>query len=142
MITGWIELIKKSFARKNDFVSVDARRFSAGYKVKDYEMITSAPSCSSRVISEMPKEPQTAVMSPSSEYNDSISAVSPQSQPDHFRKELKYVSPTLSFSTPRPPSAGRGGPGREWDPASTHARSSVARPSWGTDNGFWKINEI
>ena len=138
MITGWIELIKNPFTKKNDFVSVDARRFSTGHKIKDYEMITSPPSCAS----DMPKEPQAAVVSPSSEYDDSISAFSPQSQTDHFGKELKYVSPTLSFSTPRPPSAGRGGAGREWDPASTHAKPSVARPSWGTENSFWKINEV
>ena len=138
MITGWIELLRKPFTKSNDFVSVDARRFSAGHKARDYEMITSPPSRGSRIVTETPKEPQIAVLSPSSIYEDSISSASPKSQADYFGKELKYVSPTLSFSTPRPPSAGRGGPGREWDPASTHARPSVTRPSWGSD---WKIYE-
>ena len=141
MITGWIELIRKPFTRSHDFVSVDARRHSTGNKTKNYEMITSPPSRTSRAVVEAPEEPQAAILSPSSEYDDSISAYSPKSQTDYFGKEFKYVSPTLSFSTPRPPSAGRGPPGREWDPASTHAKPSNTRPSWGMDSSFWKIHE-
>ena len=140
MITGWIELIRKPFIKSNDFVSVDARGHSAGPKTKNYEMITSPPSRASRAVMETPKEPQTAILSPSSEYDDSISAYSPNSQTDYFAKEFKYVSPTMSFSTPRPPSAGRG-PGREWDPTSTHAKPSNTRTSWGMDSNFGKIHE-
>ena len=132
MITGWIELIRKPFAKSSEFVSVDARRFSASHNMKNYEMITSPPSRASRV----PKEPPSAMLSPSSEYEDSISTYTPSSKTDYFGKEVQYVSPTLSFSTPRPPSAGRGGMGREWDPASTHARSSVTR-----HDSFAKIYE-
>ncbi|KAL8784466.1 MAG: hypothetical protein Q9195_009043 [Heterodermia aff. obscurata] len=141
MITGWIELIRKPFTKSTDFVSVDARRHSAVHNIKSYELITSPPSRASKAVMETPKEPQTAILSPSSEYDDSTLAYSPKSQTDYFGKEFKYVSPTLSFSTPRPPSAGRGPPGREWDPASTHAKPSNSRPSWGMDNNFWKIHE-
>lgn len=141
MITGWIELIRKPFTKSNDFLSVDARRFSAGHKTGNYEMITSPPSRARRDIVDTPKEPQTAIVGRNSEYDGSISTMSPRSQTDCFGKELEYVSPTLSFSTPKPPRAGRGGPGREWDPANTHARPSAGRPSWGMDSNFWKIHE-
>lgn len=103
MITGWVELIRKPFAKPSEFVSVDARRFSASHNIKNYEMMTSPPSHASREL----KEPPSAILS---------------SNTDYFGKEVQYVSPTLSFSTPRPPSAGR-----EWDPTSTHAKPSVTR---------------
>ena len=141
MLSGWIELIRKPFSRSSDFVSVDARRYNAGRNIKNYEMITSPPSRASRVPVQTPKEPPSAMLSPSSEYEDSISAFSPSRKTDYFGKEVQYVSPTLSFSTPRPPSAGRGGVGREWDPASTHAKPSATRPSWGRDDSFAKIYE-
>ena len=132
MITGWIELIRKPFVKSSEFVSVDARRFSASHNIKNYEMITSPPSHASRD----PKEPPSAILSPRSEYADSISTFSPSSKTDYFGKEVQYVSPTLSFSTPRPPSAGRGGVGREWDPCSTHAKPSFTR-----HDSFAKIYE-
>ena len=132
MITGWIELIRKPFAKSSEFVSVDARRFSASHNIKHYEMITSPPANASRE----PKEPPSAILSPSSEYEDSISTFSPSSKTDYFGKEVEYVSPTLSFSTPRPPSAERRGVAREWDPASTHAKPSVTR-----QDSFAKIYE-
>ena len=112
MFPAWFELIRRPFIKSHDFVSVDARRFSAN--PKNYEMITSPPV---RAM-DTPRVPDSAVVSPG---NDSISTFSPSSQVDYFGKEAKYTSPTFSFSTPRPPSAGRGY-GREWDPERTHAR--------------------
>ena len=143
MIAGWIDLMRKPFTRSNDFVSLDARRFSTNPNNKNYEMITSPPSRASRVVStDTPKEPPSAMLSPSSEHDDSISAFSPSSKTDYFGKEVQYVSPTLSFSTPRPPSAGRGSMGREWDPISTYARPSITvRPAWERDDSFAKIYE-
>lgn len=112
MVPAWIELIRRPFVKSHDFVSVDVRRHTV--KPKDYEMITSPPG---RPL-ETPREPAPAVVSPG---NESISTFSPSSKVDYFGKEAKYTSPTLSFSTPRPPSAGKGY-GREWDPERTHAK--------------------
>ncbi|KAL8848428.1 MAG: hypothetical protein Q9221_006535 [Calogaya cf. arnoldii] len=113
MIPAWVELIQKRFARKHDFVSVDARRFSA--TGRPYEVINSPPQSAYT-----PKAPQAAVTSPSID-GDTIAVLSPQSQTDYFNRDAKYVSPTMSFSTPRPPSSGRY-QAREWDPVNTYAR--------------------
>ncbi|KAL8666725.1 MAG: hypothetical protein Q9202_001263 [Teloschistes flavicans] len=116
MVPAWIELIRKTFRPSHqDFASVDARRFSAS--PRHYEMITSPPQTAYSTL----KMPEAAVTSPSID-GDTIAVVSPQSQKDYFPRDAKYVSPTMSFSTPRPPSSGRH-QGREWDPSSTHARS-------------------
>ncbi|KAL8825024.1 MAG: hypothetical protein Q9191_004667 [Dirinaria sp. TL-2023a] len=112
MIPAWFELMKRPFGKSQEFVSVDARGFSANPKT--YEMITSPPT---RPL-DTPREPESAIVSPGS---DSISTFSPSSRVDYFGKEATYASPTLSFSTPRPPSAGRGY-GREWDPERTFAK--------------------
>ena len=112
MIPAWFELLKRPFAKSHDFVSVDARRFSANPKT--YEMIASP---SARPLG-TPREPESAIVSPGS---DSVSTFSPSSKADYFGKEATYASPALSFSTPRPPSAGRGY-GREWDPERTYAK--------------------
>lgn len=121
MIPAWIELLKRPFAKQSEFVSADARRFAN--ETKNYEMITSPPSRAA----ETPREPPSAVVSPGS---DSISTFSPSSKIDYFGKEAIYRSPSLSFSTPRPPSAGRNY-GREWDPSSTHAKSTQGMTSFG-----------
>lgn len=138
MITGWIDLIKKPFQESHDFVSVDARRSSASHNIKNYEMMTSPPSRASRVPRDTHEKSQPVAFSPSSEYEESISTFSPSSKTDYFGKEVQYVSPTLSFSTPRPPSAGRRAR-REWDPASTHAKPSATRPSRGWDDTSGKM---
>ncbi|KAL8657081.1 MAG: hypothetical protein Q9226_002273 [Calogaya cf. arnoldii] len=113
MIPAWVELIRKRFARKHDFVSVDARRFST--TGRPYEVINSPPQSAYT-----PKAPQAAVTSPSVD-GDTIAVLSPQSQTDYFTRDANYVSPTMSFSTPRPPSSGRY-QAREWDPVNTYAR--------------------
>ncbi|KAI4151206.1 MAG: hypothetical protein L6R39_002088 [Caloplaca ligustica] len=114
MIPAWIDLIRRRFTRSHDFVSVDAKRFSAG--PRHYEMITSPPQTAYATL----KSPDAVITSPSIG-GDTIAVLSPESQHDYFPRDAKYVSPTMSFSTPRPPSSGRH-QGREWDPASTHAR--------------------
>lgn len=114
MIPAWIELIRNRFARrKHDFVSVDAKRFSTNGR--PYEIITSPPQSTYT-----PKVPEAAVTSPSLD-GDTIAALSPPKQNDYFTRDAKYVSPAMSFSTPRPPSSGRC-QGREWDPVNTYAR--------------------
>ncbi|KAL8806689.1 MAG: hypothetical protein Q9182_001217 [Xanthomendoza sp. 2 TL-2023] len=114
MIPGWIELIRKRFAPKHDFVSVDAKRFSTN--ARPYEMMTSPPHSAY-----VPKTPETAVTSPSTDA-DTLAALSPQTPKEYYyTRDAKYVSPTMSFSTPQPPSSGRYH-GREWDPINTYAR--------------------
>ena len=141
MIKGWIELIRRPFTTRTDFVSVDARRYSAmsgaPSSAKHYEMITSPstrpPSKPISLASTMPLKPEAAALgspgferdgrsrdglsplpqspvSPTSEYreNDYFSKETHVSNPPSFAaKEAEYRSPKLSFSTPRPPSAGR-----------------------------------
>ncbi|KAL8898843.1 MAG: hypothetical protein Q9207_006497 [Kuettlingeria erythrocarpa] len=114
MIPAWIELIRKRFTRSHDFVSVDAKDISAG--PRQYEMITSPSKTAYATV----KMPEAAVTSPSID-GDTIAVLSPESQQDQFPKDAKYVSPTMSFSTPRPPSSGRH-QDRGWDPASTYAQ--------------------
>ncbi|KAL9604781.1 MAG: hypothetical protein Q9219_000229 [cf. Caloplaca sp. 3 TL-2023] len=122
MIPAWIDLIRRRLHRSHhhhDFVSVDARRLSA--VPRHYEMINSPPQTAYTAL----KIPEAvAVTSPSID-GDTIAALSPENQQGYFpRDEAKYVSPTMSFSTPRPPGSSRRNQhhrGREWDPASTYA---------------------
>ncbi len=122
MLVGWIDLIRRPFTKRTDFVSVDARSYSNN--PRNYEMITSPPTTSL-----MPKTPDPALTSPPPDHKEVISPLpysptSPSSQytNDYFNKEVDarsrhlsfslpqeadYKSPKLSFSTPRPPSAGR-----------------------------------
>ncbi len=138
---GWLELIRSPFSGRTDFVSVDARRFSAmsgaPSSTKHYEMITSPstrpPSMPTSLASTMPLKPELAVLgSPAIEHErrsreglsplpqSPVSATSEYRDSDYFdkeaeaagsttfgNKEAEYRSPKLSFSTPRPPSAGR-----------------------------------
>ena len=125
MFPAWVELLKRPHTRPNEFVSADARRLAND--TKNYEMIASPPSRHA----DTPREPPSAVISPNT---DSIMTFSPASKTDYFGMEATYSKPSQSFSTPRPPSAGRSH-GREWDPASTHAKSSR------NDNDFENIYE-
>ena len=114
MIPGWIEVLKHPFTRRRtDFVSVDARRYSAD--AKQYEMIMTPPSRSYG----MPEAPAPAFTSPPIK-EDGLSPL-PQSPSSHYddddgfddkgprisRDAHPYVNPKLSFSTPQPPTARR-----------------------------------
>ena len=138
MIYGWIDLVRGGFRRSHDFVSVDARRLSTA--PHDFEMV-SRPIYTS-------KSAEQRITSVSSDgETDTIRELSPSSKTDLYASEKAYVTPSLSFSTPRPPSSGRrnstasrapsigrieGFPsrqsslvrpqGREWDPSATHAK--------------------
>ena len=145
MLIGWIDLIRRPFTKRNDFVSVDARGYSKS--PKDYELITSPPTTSG-----MPKLPDPAVTSPHPGHEGESSPL-PQSPPspssqytnDYFNKEADsrsqhlsfslsqeadYKSPKWSFSTPQPPSAGRSfsreSYGRSYQPQL--GRASPGRP--------------
>ena len=119
IVHAWIHLIRRPFSRSHDFVSVDARRLSADPRT--YEMILSPPQTAYAA-----KSPGPLILNSTSD-KDCFSPLTPSiksnrtSKTDYFGKEAAYASPTLSFSSPRPPSAGIM-QGREWDPASTHAK--------------------
>lgn len=114
MLPAWVKFWRRRFTHKHDFVSVDARRFSAD--PRNYEMILSPPQTAY-------KSPEHHVLTSPTD-RDSTPTFSPSSNSDYFGKEATYTSPVLSFSTPRPPSAGVPQQGREWDPESTHAKGS------------------
>ena len=149
MLMGWIDLVRRPLTKRNDFVSIDARGYSTS--PKGYEMMTSPPTTTS----EMPKIPDQIVTTPRSEHDEGSSPVS-QSPPSpssqytndyYFHKEpdskiqhqpsfspppqeADYKCPKLSFSTPRPPSAGRSfsrdSYGRPYQPQT--GRTSPGRP--------------
>lgn len=111
MVTGWIELIRKRFSRSNEFVSVDARRYSKDPRT--YEMLIGATHGT------LPKSPDPLLASPA----DSSVAFSPITKTEYYGTEARYASPTLSFSSPKPPTSAVMA-AREWDPRSTHARGT------------------
>jgi hypothetical protein len=117
MMTGWVTWVKRRFSHSHDFVSVDARRISS--QPRQYEMILSPPQTAYSA-----KSPD-ALMEDYPADKESALPGTPSIRPErteYFGTTAPYSSPALSFSTPRPPSAGLS-QGREWDPASTHAKS-------------------
>lgn len=119
LFPAWGTFLRRKFAHKHDFVSVDARRFSAD--PRNYEMIQSPPQTAY-------KSSEPHLMSSPAD-RDSTATFSPSSKSDYFGKEATYASPVLSFSTPIPPSAGVPQQGREWNPESTHAKGSRSNTS-------------
>jgi hypothetical protein len=113
MVLGWVDLFKSRFMRPSEFVSVDARRLSDDPRT--YEMLSNTPQPTPL------KSPEAAVKSPNSLiYSREFSPVAGSEPGDYFGREAKYVTPSKSFSTPRPPSSHQN-QAREWDPADTHA---------------------
>jgi hypothetical protein len=113
MFSGWVEFFRNKFSKNREFVSLDARNLAEqtrNYELKDFE--DGAVQSPSQVFT--PQPPDIAG------YNHFRSDT-----PDYFTKETQreYVSPTLSFSTPRPPS--RSATQVDWDPRSTHARGGL-----------------
>jgi len=117
MVEGWRELIRTKLFRRNEFVSADARRLSNDPRT--YEMLSSTTPQPNL------KMPKPTLSSP----NSSMATPTPFSpskgleNDDYFGREARYVSHSLSFSTPRPPSSSQNG--REWDPKATHAKGSL-----------------
>ncbi|KAH0544494.1 hypothetical protein FGG08_001392 [Glutinoglossum americanum] len=104
MVVGWIDLFEEKFGRgPKEFASVDASGFSQD--ARTYEMLSSGI-----------KSPEPAI-TPSPDG-------SPRKGSDtsyHLDREAAYVSPSLSFTSPRSPVYRA----REWDPAATHARGTM-----------------
>ena len=111
---GWKDLIQRRLLKKSEFVSADARRFSADPRT--YEMLSGNPNPLNinppdRAYN-TPSGMQTTSMSPELDRKDS-----------HYGKARAYVSPVESYSVPRPPSSGVN---KDWDPRMTHARGTMA----------------
>ena len=95
MVTGWIDIIKRPFNRSHEFVSVDARRIS---DPRRYEML---------------KSPSQAVYLPKSvddlESSPEVDQHSPRDfeptvqQVGYYGREATWRSPSMSFSSPKPP---------------------------------------
>ena len=124
MLVGWVNLLRRPSTKRNDFASVDARNYAND--PKNYEMITSPPTTYVT-----PKTPDPLITSQRPEHEEAVVSPRPQSPPspssqytnDYFNKEVgsrshqlsfsppppeaDYKIPKLSFSTPRPPGAGR-----------------------------------
>ncbi|KAJ5698355.1 hypothetical protein N7462_000360 [Penicillium macrosclerotiorum] len=133
MFAGWLDLYKRGFARRNEFVSADAR--NRYVDSKGFEMLTTSiktnetymrtpspghmmrsPSPSRMMRSPTPSQMmdrQSPVASPSPTFDRSV----------HFGQEARYTRPSMSFSGPRPPSSSAGG--RDWDPSATFARGNA-----------------
>jgi hypothetical protein len=112
MYSGWLEFFRNKFSKNREFVSLDARNLaehSRNYELKKFE--GDAVQTPSNVLASPPEI---------AGYNHFRSDT-----PDYFTKETQreYVSPTLSFSTPRPMS--RSAAQVDWDPRSTHARGGL-----------------
>jgi hypothetical protein len=111
MFTGWLEFFRNKFSKNREFVSLDARHLAEqrNYELKNFEDGT--------------------VQSPSNIFTPPPDIAGynhfRSDTPDYFTKETQreYVSPTLSFSTPRPLS--RSATQVDWDPRSTHARGGL-----------------
>lgn len=102
MVTGWIDLARSMFGRKNrEFVSVDAR-----YDVKSdnsaYEMLSKDHS---GMVTSLPP------------VRLSETPTSPLKSPDYYGKTARYQPPVRSFSSPRPPTSPTG-----WDPSESYAK--------------------
>ncbi|KAE8382706.1 hypothetical protein BDV26DRAFT_223693 [Aspergillus bertholletiae] len=102
MFLGWAEFFKTKLGRNHEFVSADARVHTPD--TRTYEMLGSAALASC-------KSPEPIVRAPSV-----ARTMSPEG--NHYGREARYVRPSMSFSSPRPPSASQG---RDWDPQATFA---------------------
>lgn len=112
MVTGWFEVIKGPFNRSHDFVSVDARRIS---DPRNYEMLMSPP----RPV-HIHKSIDDLESSPDMEQHSPRDWEPALQRDGYFGREAAYRSPTLSFSTPRPPSRSASG--------ATRSGSSLGKP--------------
>ncbi|EAT88125.1 hypothetical protein HBI56_095890 [Parastagonospora nodorum] len=112
MFSGWLDFFRGKFSKNREFVSLDARNLaehSRNYELKKFE--DGAIQSPANVLTHPPEI---------AGYGQFRSDT-----PDYFTKETQreYVSPTLSFSTPRPMS--RSATQVDWDPRSTHARGGL-----------------
>lgn len=114
MFAGWLDLYRRSFPHRNEFISTDAHSRYADSK--GFEMLTTSlktPESSQDMRSPSPAHMmagRSPMASPSPTFDRSV----------HFGQEARYVRPSMSFSGPRPPGASEDG--RNWDPPTTFQR--------------------
>ena len=124
MVSAWVACLKKPFSHSHDFVSVDARRLSSD--PRHYEMILSPPQTAYAAKS---PDPLMENIPADKELPSPLAPSFQTARTDYFGKTIHCTSPSLSFPSPRPPSAGVS-QGREWDPESTHAKGSQPPPRY------------
>lgn len=105
---GWADLFQRKFGKRDGYVSTDARGLLPDSRT--YEMFGNATTSPL-------KTPEPVVRSPSPER-----IVSPEPGSESYGREARYMQPSMSFSSPRPPGPTYGG--REWAPEATYARGS------------------
>ncbi|EEH11115.1 conserved hypothetical protein [Histoplasma capsulatum G186AR] len=132
MILGWIDLFRRKLLRSGEFVSADAR---AGTSTRDYEMIN--PS-SRKGVAKSPEPLHSS--SPSVVSMSTVRLSAGKGESETYAPEVRYTSPALSFSTPRPPSAShnrnnnRSPGGRDWNPQTSFARGNPQASYWYDDS--------
>ncbi|OAT08983.1 hypothetical protein, variant 2 [Blastomyces gilchristii SLH14081] len=132
MILGWIDLVKRKLMRSGEFVSVDAR---GGASTRDYEMINPPRK-------EAVKTPEPLLSSsPSVLSMSTVRFSTGKGESEVYAPEVRYTSPALSFSTPRPPSAsqnhnnhGRYTGSRDWNPQTSFAQGNPQGSYWYGDS--------
>ncbi|EED17008.1 conserved hypothetical protein [Talaromyces stipitatus ATCC 10500] len=119
MFRGWLEFWQGLFVKNVEFVSVDARsRFA---DTRNYEMLNPSKAMKS------PEPTPFEVRSPTPAYMQSRAADDADGKDIELHthsRQTSYTRPTMSFSTPRPPTAQRDPSSYTWDATSTFARSN------------------
>ena len=140
MFRGWVDLAKIKLGYKREFVSLDAHKYAVGNH--QFELAQVTPN-----IATYPQIPQSAVTasptSPKEKEDFDPYRRSMTGTPDYFNKEnaRDYMTPKLSFSTPRRPS--HAVTEEEWDPRSTHARGGLGfHPPMPHEEGYQENNKM
>lgn len=110
MFAGWLDLWRRGFNSRHEYVSADAN--TRYVNNKGFEMLTNSvktpdPYMRSPSPAHMMGQGRTSVTSPSPSFDRNV----------HFGQEARYVRPSMSFSGPRPPSS------QDWNPSSSFAPS-------------------
>ncbi|KAJ5263630.1 hypothetical protein N7478_011235 [Penicillium angulare] len=116
MFAGWLDLLRRGFARRHEFISAEAD--DRYIDSKGFEMLTTNNPRSPAPYNMRSPSPsrmagRTSVTSPSPTFDRNV----------HFGREARYTRPSMSFSGPRPPSSSQNA--QDWDPSSTFARGNA-----------------
>jgi len=121
MLKGWVDFFKHIFVHRNEFVSADARPNFPD--ARTYEMLDAAGLSTVKTPDPLltaGRSPTPAPVSPSTLRSlDGKGA----DTADYLGGDARYSSPTLSFSSLRPPSSTLLSNNRQWDHTTSFARS-------------------
>lgn len=126
LLRGWLDLWQGLFAKNVEFVSVDARsRFN---DTRNYEMLNTQQTAKT------PEPTPYEVRSPTParmqsragqyEANDMDAKDVELTNHSNHSRQASYTRPSMSFSTPRPPTDPRNPTSFGWDASRTFARSN------------------